>query len=1070
MRIVLSGGGTAGHVYPLLAIKEALGEGEFIYIGSRRGVEAGVVRDMEFYPVPSAPFPTSKGDIPGFLRFFLKLVPGVLRAWWILKRFKPEVLISSGGYVSVPSVLAARLLSIPVILHEQNLVPGRANLFLSRFASAVAVSFPESKEFFKNAYYTGYPIRGRIRRIDKEGARERLGIPPKVPLILVFGGSRGARSINRAMARLSSRLLQEGFWVLHSAGIGYTNYHAFEDTAGILREEGVYGDRRYILRRYIQDMETAYSAADLVVCRAGAGTVEELKRVRKPAVLIPKIGLPGEHQLHNALFLKKFGVAEVVVERAGEVPPEKLKEAIDKVYQNRRSMEDAFSHLEEIKPEVTFPQLLEKVSRGEASFAKRVLASSIGVSISRLFGFLREIFIGGYFGTSLATDIFAVSLTVASFFRRVVGENAMDNAFLPSFLKAKRRGEGKSLAFSVLVFFLLVSAFIVGLLEITLPGWFHYIAPGFVKKGVLSQGIALTRVMLPYLILVTLIGWAGAILKGNNRFATAEGSSAFYSIGIIIAVVLLAGKLSFYSLGVGVLLGGVLQAGFLLLNLREDYMGGREQRGFAFNPMVFSVALLALPILLDVSFSKLSDFVDKILATPLQNGAVAALYFAAIVFRLPVNVIGNSINNVVLRDFSAVYHNEREKSLSVIYRGFNYHFMLLLPATFFTFVFSKPIIAVLFQRGAFGERSLQMTSAALSFYSLSIIAWGLSAMAGKLFAARLETHISMWTNAAAVSLNVILSIILVRKMGFTGLALATSLSLYFAALLRYFILNRRMKKEGLIMDWGKIMGLFLRWTLGVLFSVGSGYLFYRLLSDMRLSSVFLSQALALTVSFIVGGAFLTAYYFITRGGNRRLPRHKGKREISLEEVEVMLYSDNWEKVNLAVKLVGQKGLERFRGRLEELALEGNGFIRRNAVLSMGKLPPSPSTFEVLRKAAEDGYYEVRAAVAMALARYPEGRGILIKLLEDRWFEVKEKALISLACIGDRDILPYIRRFYYHLNYRLRVAAVDALLKLRKRGIISRQEAANEARKVMSISEGFSPRFPIKEKLAELMEE
>lgn len=1071
MKIALTGGGTAGHVYPLLAIKERIGEGEFIYIGSKRGIEGEIVKNIKFFKISAAPFPSSLRNIAGLLKFFLKLIPGVAKSWWILRRFRPDLVISSGGYVSVPAVLAARLLSVPVLLHEQNLVPGRANLLLSRFASAVAVSFPDTKKFFKGkAFYTGYPVRKRIKRVEKQEARRRLGFPGDVPLILVFGGSRGARSINQAVASLSRELLEKGFWVFHSSGVGYPDYDAYGETEEILREKGVLGNRRYVLRRYIEEMEYAYSAADLVVCRAGAGTIEELKMVRKPGVLVPKIGLPGEHQLHNALFLKRYGVAEVVVEREGEIPPGNLLRAIEGVYRQAPSMEASYEKLEELRQEIGFRELVEKISKGEAGFARRVFSSALGVSISRLFGFLREIFIGGYFGTSLATDIFAVSLTIASFFRRVVGENAMDNAFLPSFLKAKNRGRARELAFSVLGFFLLASAAVVLLLEITLPSWFHLVAPGFAKKGVLAQGIALTRIMLPYLLLVTIIGWAGAILKGNNKFATAEGSSAFYSIGIIIAVVFLARKLSFYSLGIGVLLGGILQVAFLIMNLENRYFGQSHKKKLVFDPLVFSVALLALPILLDVSFSKLSDIVDKILATPLQNGAVAALYFAAIVFRLPVNVIGNSINNVVLRDFSRAYHGNREESLPIIYRGFNYHFMLLLPATLFTLIFSKPIISVLFQRGAFGLRSLEMTSAALTFYSISIIAWGLSAMAGKLFAARLETHLSMWTNAAAVSLNVMLSILLVKKMGFKGLALATSISLYFAVLLRYFILHLRMKRDGLSIDWGRIGVSFLRWSVGVAFSVGSGYLFYRLFSDINLYSPFLSELFALTVSMVVAGAFLLAYYFITKGGNGQRPGQKTSKDYSREEIEVMLFSSDWRRVNQGVKLAGKYGLEEFRERLEELALEGNGFVRRNAINSLGRFSPSPSTFRVLGKASTDPYYEVRAAVARALASYPEGKEILLRLLGDRWFEVREKALISLAKLGGKEVLPEIRRFYYDSNYRLRVAAVEALLILRRRGILSPEEAREEGRKIMAISEGFSPKFPIKEKLAALMEE
>ncbi len=1072
MKIALSGGGTGGHVYPLLAIAEALQDGEFLYIGTRRGAEAEMVKGMKFVALPAAPFPTSPADIGGFFRFFFKLIPGVLKAWRALGKFRPGVLISSGGYVSVPAVLAAKLRGIPIILHEQNMVPGRANRFLSRFASAVAVSFPETREAFSGrSYYTGYPLRKRIRRIPKEEARKRLGLPEDAVVIFAFGGSRGAKNLNRAMAELSPELLKRGWWVLHSSGIGSSGYKAFEETAKLLQEKGTWGHPAYLLKRFIEDMENAYSAADVVVCRAGAGAVEELKRVRKPAVLVPKMGLPGEHQFHNAMFFKRIGAGEVVVEGPQGLAAGKLLEALERAVARRQEMERAYLKMKEQEPEIDFKALVEKVVGQGPGFGRRVFSSALGVSLSRAFGFLREVFIGGYFGTSLATDIFAVALTVASFFRRVVGENAMDNAFLPSFLKAREKGRGRSLALSVLFFFLAATALIVLALELSLPHWFRYIAPGFAKKGVLEEGIALTRIMLPYLLFVTVIGWAGAILKGNNRFATAEGSSALYSVGIILGLFIFYKKFSFYSLGIGVLLGGLLQALFLLSNLKKGYMGRGEEKRLRMDPAVFTVALLTLPILLDVSFSKLSDFVDKILATPLQNGAVAALYFAAIVFRLPANIIGNSINNVVLRDFSHRFHRgEMERASEVLQRGFKYHFMFLLPATAFTFAFSKPIVSVIFQRGAFGTKSLEMTSAALSFYSLAIIAWGLSAMAGKLFAARLETHISMWTNALAISLNVVLSIILVKKMGYTGLALATSLSLYFAAALRFFILNRRMKRDGVEIKWDMVFASLLRWGLGVVISVASGYLFYKLFSGIPLRSRFLSNLFALSVSLTVSAVFLLVYYFITRPGNGAAPVGSSrKREFAKEEVEALLLSPRWEKVNQGVKLVGEMGLEEFRPVLEKLLKEGNGFIRRNSAAALGKLPPAPSTLDALREAASDPYFEVRASVAEALGNYPEGKNVLQKLLKDRWFEVKERAIISLAKIGGRDIIPLIRPFYQHINYRLRLASVEALLILRGRGVIGKEEARSEARKVLVISESFEPKFPIREKIAKLME-
>ncbi len=1185
MKIALSGGGTGGHVYPLLAIAEML-RGEFFYFGTRKGAEAKIVEGMDFIPIPAVPFPTSKKDILGFLKFLFVLPIGFFLAYKKLRKIRPVVLISSGGYVSVPVVLASRLLSIPILVHEQNLIPGRANRILSSFADVLGVSFPDTKKFLKGrVYFTGYPLRTKIKKIEKEKARKKLGLRKGAFVILVTGGSRGARSINRAVAKLSPKLLKEGYWIIHSTGIGSEGYNAYEDTKKILSEVGTEGDERYFLKEYIHEMEIAYSAADLVISRAGAGTVEEIKRVKIPAILVPKIGLPGEHQLSNAIFLNRAGVAEIAFEDyiAG-LSTEVLFQHIKRLKEKIEEVKANFSKLSEEKPEIGIKDLFKNVVSGrrtkrksfylvwrgekyplifsrntissslfstvrikdfrgkiifrvkdgkgilegygeigrrarinlqgqelefveeeeeireeiQRSFKGRFASSAFGILISRSFGFLREIFIGGYFGASLQTDIFAVALMVANFFRRVVGENTMDNAFLPTFLRVKHRGGNHwKLAYSVLSFFLISSLSLVILLEITIPSWFRYIAPGFVKKGVLSQGMALTRLMLPFLIIVSIAGWGSSLLKASDRFAHAEGSASFYSLGIIFSVVFLSWKFGIFSLGIGVLVGGVLQVIYLLFLLSssetKERLGNSGKFSFSFQGALWIIVLLSLPILLDVSFSKLSDVVDKILATPLENGAVAALYFAAIVFRLPVNVIGNSINNVVLKDFSSkLASRQKEETLGVLYRGFELQFLTLLPATLFTLVFASPIIEILFKRGAFDMKAVSVTSACLGFYSLSIIAWGLSSMAGKIFSARLETHISMFTNASAIILNVILSIILVRtSLSFKGLALATSISLYFAAILRFFILSFRMKRDKMEIKWRRIGKSFLKWFTASLISVGSGYAFFSLLRGIRIISHFFSLLLVLTLSFTLAVVFFVLFYFMTKSSVRKRKREtvsplllppeqmldalRREPEPYREEMELrteaLLRSPNWKMRNIGVKLVEVFGYERFRDVLEKFLREEKvGFLRRNSARALSKLSPSEKSLKALIDACKDNYYEVRAEAARGIGIYgissEDVKVVLYRLLEDGRFEVRMRAILSLASLFGKEIFPRIRRFYSRGNYKLRLACTEAICKLLERGMITKEEAEEEGKKIIDISEGFSVLFPIKEKIAE----
>ena len=1187
MKVVLTGGGTGGHVYPLLAIAESLGYGQYFYFGTKKGAESRMVKGMKFITIPAVAFPTSSRDILGFLKFSVLLPVAVIKSFFKLRKIKPDVVISSGGYVSVPVIIAARILSIPVVLHEQNLVPGRANKLLSKYASAIGVSFKETKNLLSGkVFFTGYPLRKRIKRIDKELAREKLGIDRKARVILVTGGSRGAKSINEAIVKVAPVLLNRGYWIIHSTGIGTRDYRAFDETKRLLEKEGLNRDKRYILREYINEMEVAYSASDLIVCRAGAGTVEEIKQLRIPTIFVPKLGLPGEHQLSNVLPLKKAGVAEIAFEDyLSGLSPSVLLRTIERVEQKLDEMKKRFSLLEEEKPEISITDLVRKFlfpikkkrknfflvfegekhplifgrnvissspfssirikdlskkivfsvkgDRGyiegygelkgekiieidgktlifreeeqeeeierERSFKGRFASSAGGILTSRIFGFLREIFIGGYFGASLATDIFAVALMISSFFRRVVAENAMDSAFLPTFLRVKKRGgDHWKLAYSVLFLFLLFATGIVVILEATIPGWFHFIAPGFVRKGVLHEGIALTRVMLPYLILVTAAGWASSILKASDRFARAEASSSLYSLGIIISIVFFASRMGIFSLGAGVILGGILQLAFLFRFLfsreTENILGKMSKFSVSLQGAVWVVALLTLPILFDVSFSKLSDIVDKILATPLENGAVAALYFAAIIFRLPVNVIGNSINNVVLKDFSMRLAERNKKgALSVLYRGFELQFVTLLPATLFVFAFSVPLVRLIYMRGAFDERSVLMTSAALSFYSISIIAWGLSSMAGKVFASRLETHISMLTNAATITLNVILSIVLVKTtLGFRGLALATSLSLYFGAILRYFILERRMKKDGISVNWNRILNSFFKWLLASIISVGSGLAFFRLLKGIKLISPFVSLLFSFSLSLILAIVFFALFYFITRPMEKKeksngispllLPPTKMVEVIAKnpepyrEEMELrteaLLKSPSWHMRNVGVKLVGIYRFEQFRQIINKTLIEDKiGFIRRNAALSLANLPPTQESLGALMAGCRDNYYEVRAACARALGIYgistEEVRETLYEMLKDKYFEVKKQAIVSISLLFGKEIIPEIRKFYSHSNYEIRMACAKALENLLKRGEISEETAAREAALILDASEGFKPVFPIREIISRL---
>jgi UDP-N-acetylglucosamine--N-acetylmuramyl-(pentapeptide) pyrophosphoryl-undecaprenol N-acetylglucosamine transferase len=216
-----------------------------------------------------------------------------------------------GGYLSVPVILTARLLGIRTLLHEQNVYPGLANRFLSRWADSVAVSFAASETYFKGkkVWVSGLPIRPEIGQIDQTTGRRHFGLDMQASTVLVFGGSLGAQRLNTLATEAWPLLLKKGllFQVLHVTG-----------TKDFERVERLYRDLRLSVKvlPYCHDMDHAYAAADAVVCRAGASTVAELLVVKRPALMVPYPHASNNHQIYNARVLEKSGLGHIVLDDA----------------------------------------------------------------------------------------------------------------------------------------------------------------------------------------------------------------------------------------------------------------------------------------------------------------------------------------------------------------------------------------------------------------------------------------------------------------------------------------------------------------------------------------------------------------------------------------------------------------------------------------------------------------------------------------------------------------------------------------------------------------------------------
>ncbi len=280
MRVLLAGGGTAGHTSPLIATADALRrldpDAEITCLGTPRGLENRVVPEAGYPLELIPPVPLPRRPNADFFKVPARLRGAVRETLAVFDRVRPDVVVGYGGYVSMPAYLAARRRKLPLVVHEQNTVPGLANKAGARVASRVAVSFPDTP--LPRAEYVGLPIRRMISTLDRAAkraeAREFFGIDPDRPTLVVTGGSQGARRLNQAVSGAARALGDAGVQVLHVVGpIG----KATPEATGV----------PYVVLDFVDRMDLLLAAADLMICRAGASSVTEAAAVGVPAVFVP---------------------------------------------------------------------------------------------------------------------------------------------------------------------------------------------------------------------------------------------------------------------------------------------------------------------------------------------------------------------------------------------------------------------------------------------------------------------------------------------------------------------------------------------------------------------------------------------------------------------------------------------------------------------------------------------------------------------------------------------------------------------------------------------------------------
>lgn len=314
MRVLLSGGGTGGHIYPALALMRRLKaidpQAEFMYVGTERGLESRIV------PKAGVPFKAIK--VEGFKRSLsldnLKTIQlflqGIGKAKKIIREFQPDVVIGTGGYVCGPVVYAAAKLGIPTIIHEQNSIAGITNKFLARYVTKIAVSFEEAEtEFSKYAskvVYTGNPRAQEVADITPNEALTEYNLQPKVPTLLIFGGSRGAKAINTTFVEALPAFNQKDYQVLFATG--EVHYEK-------LVEEMSARNANVSVVPYIHNMPEVFANVSVVVSRSGATTLAELTALGLPSILIPSPYVTNDHQTSNAMSLVNQQAAKIIAEK-----------------------------------------------------------------------------------------------------------------------------------------------------------------------------------------------------------------------------------------------------------------------------------------------------------------------------------------------------------------------------------------------------------------------------------------------------------------------------------------------------------------------------------------------------------------------------------------------------------------------------------------------------------------------------------------------------------------------------------------------------------------------------------
>lgn len=341
MRVIMTGGGTGGHVYPAIAIadeiKKRYEDAAILFVGAEDGMERKIVPENGYDLEVIAVDGFNRKNLLKNVEVLRKLRKASRRSKEIIKEFNPDVVIGTGGYASAPVVKTAQKMKIPTYIHEQNAFPGVTNKMLEGHADKVFLGFEAASEHFKHKekhIVAGNPVRATFSKAGKAESREALGFKNTDFVLLAFGGSQGAGRINKAMIDVIETFNGvDNFKICLGTGKYY--YEAILDE---LKEKGINPQDNIIIKEYINDMDKYLGASDIVISRSGALTVAEVTVCGKPAVFIPSPHVTGNHQYHNAMAVAQNGGAIVLEE--DQLDDKKLASEILKLKNNPEILND----------------------------------------------------------------------------------------------------------------------------------------------------------------------------------------------------------------------------------------------------------------------------------------------------------------------------------------------------------------------------------------------------------------------------------------------------------------------------------------------------------------------------------------------------------------------------------------------------------------------------------------------------------------------------------------------------------------------------------------------------------